>query len=237
MDEQKKNGWERNPLNDFIVFEDGVFSVVRAGVDVAVYDYLKATYYNKEIATSHTKLFPNVTPLFEVLDMEGEAEKDMDGLEVLTKALTIASALREANAKGEMVYDNARIDELTKLLNLPKEDTIIEQMNAIVAVARLNPHYFVSAVENEDAEIKVNVAMAIEMGVLLLTADTAIHAPLNRQVFKFKGQKSDTARSEALIAFYRSKKGATEYNELLNLISQEQTNILNKGTGGEGGQN
>jgi hypothetical protein len=225
VDEQKKLGVEPNPQIDkkYLTLENGDKTIIREGSTIALYDF----FAKHENNVSNPNRPSGAGNVFEVIDTESKAveqildvDNEIEALQTVNNLILVRGA-----SKADFVYDEEKVDTLSKLFGIVVDSTP-EKVNNLFAIARQNPNHFVSVIGNKRNTIRTAVQFANEMNVLTFIDNGAAYGSTGATIMKFKS-KDRSKQIDELVDYLLSPGGAPALAQLHSDLEKAKQKELN----------
>jgi hypothetical protein len=164
IDEQKKYGFEPNPMQDKIFITNGYLQIHRTGSAVGTYDYLRAYQGN-----DHNPLRPDEAEIefVEIHETEIAHQKVLD-FEVVMEAMGLLNTIRNKQADDTYQYNEQMLKDMASLFNIDQEDVDNDLIFLqLMAIAQTEPERIVNTALNPLKQMIVDIKQADRLQAII----------------------------------------------------------------------
>ena len=212
-------------------FQFGRLTLDRTGENAKLVDYLLESEFCMDSPHYEAMSQYNKSSLirFHVEHKEADAEKRIRRDKVFIRVTELLGKLSKETENG-FEYEELEIDALMSVLGLANTAEHYEYGQKVVAIseaAQSNPEAFLKFYESQTATYKVQLAHAIELGVVSIEGKSAVFARDKKEITPFKSTSKDGKFTELVLHFMG--KGSEDY-KLMNILAEsaQKQNALNK---------
>ncbi len=200
-EEQKKLGHIPRPFEDKIPMENGFMTVVREGNTIALYDYLKNSFFNKD----NPDRSPGADAIYREVKLDKKAVALLDEDEELTRAKSLVYQLRllTGDKTTPYKYNMDRIDAICRMVNV-WDETPERKLILLLQSATQNPKAFLQVVETSEQTVVTEVAHALELNVIQFDKNAAFFTEGNAIIYTVEGDKLKADQKIELLASWLS---------------------------------
>jgi hypothetical protein len=210
--EQERIGVKPNPKEDLIMFEKGYATMAKEGSTLSLYDYLEVSLLNKN--NPHRP--PSLEPLYQVQQLDKEAEELNESEIEIADAIHLVSELRikTGNKETPYKYDEDRINLICEVCQVMGDTPSIKLSN-LMRLAKVKPRWFLDLVTKFEQTIVTEVAHALELQVIRFDANTAQYAEGDKILRALgSGHLGHEKKISLLAQYLGSSEGAQDLTEL-----------------------
>lgn len=226
VDEQKKLGIEYKPdISNRLFLDKDIMALNDSVENRTLLEFMKLNF-NCEDAPNRPE---SADALYRIVRLEEKAEEVNDLDELETEAKYLVNSLRKKSGNGTVIYDEQKIEQYSKLLNIQGGFSLAEKLIAIRRYAIGDPESFLRLVRVFDNTINSEVAKAMELGVVKVSDGVAIFAD-NDKVIKPVGSgnmgKNKDIAIEEIASFFKTNEGSHVLTEMRAKVEVVQNKKL-----------
>lgn len=206
-EEQDKLGHEANPANDKIVFKNGRLVVVKEGLSIGKFEFLRKDSRNE----TNPDRIPTVPVIYREIFPEKENENSNEDDFALANAISyLQEFITDKSEKKGISYDNYRLGALARLHNIVA-DSPGGMMKGLLANAKLNPLEFLNKSKEFEIATATEILHGLKLNVLSFENSRVINVPRKSVLLSFETGLQEDQRIKRLAGFFMSEKGAAAY--------------------------
>lgn len=212
FDRQEKEKYKRSAEFDTIWFKNGMLTVVNDGRAMALFQFLKTCSENRDAPDR----LDDYAPVFYEVKTSAENEKMLSADSDRFKAQKLIYDLMKESADDKgFIYDKDKIDGLCVVFNVVSDPgDYAGKVQGLLAKAAADPVVFMNSIAEQKNSMRVNIGMAMEMGVLSLASGVATLVQSQKNIIELDSKKADKQIDE-LSFFFLSEEGAIFYTEMM----------------------
>lgn len=226
MEQQAKQGFIPNKMNDKIPFKMGFATITGEGATLSAYNYLSSvTYYEDNPLRPET-----ATAMYRQIKVDERAVQLLNSDELVTKAKSKVYALRDnTGGKDLYTYDDSKIDAYCRLLGL-WDETSERRLVLLLHKASTEPKAFLDLVVTSENTLVTEITQAMDLGVIMFEGNTAQYTKESKviQALGGKGNTKLDKKVEALSSYLQSPEGNAALTELRAKVEVEKENQFQK---------